>query len=221
MTEATNNQSTSTTPPSASATAETLIERRRKGDLEPDPEMWAALEQGEKLSVILEDFYTRVFADPLLAHFFHGVTRQRVIEKQYSFMRQIFTGEQVYFGDRPRNAHHWMVISDELFDYREDLMAECLRRAGVAEHLVERWRSVDEIFRKQIVKSEPFPKKLRGVELPLSGYEALELAVGACCDGCHAVIEPGALVKYHKRTGQTYCTGCMTDRERTRESARP
>ena len=49
-------------------------QRRRRGDLKPDPEMWAALDQGEKLTQILTDFYTRVFADPRLSPFFEGVT---------------------------------------------------------------------------------------------------------------------------------------------------
>lgn len=181
--------------------------------------MWAALDQGRKLIPILTDFYSRVFEDARLSPFFHGVTKQRVIEKQYSFMHQLFTGERVYFGDRPRNAHHWMVISDELFDYREDLLADCLRRGGLPEHLVSRWRAADEIFRKQIVKSQPKPKKLRGVELPLDGYEAIELAVGSCCDGCQTILEPGVTAKYHLRTGQTYCTTCMTDLQMSRTNA--
>ena len=190
-------------------------------ELEPDPEMWEALEHGRKLSAILEDFYARVFQDARLSPFFHGVTRQRVVEKQYSFMHQLFTGEPVYFGDRPRNAHHWMVISDELFDYREDLLADCLRRAGLPEHLVRRWRAVDERFRKQVVKSKPFAKKLRGVALPLTGYESIELAVGSCCDGCQAVLDQGASASYHRRTGHTYCVPCMARMQTTRASARP
>jgi truncated hemoglobin YjbI len=183
--------------------------RRRNDDLKPDDEMWSALEHGEKLTRILDDFYGRVYQDPRLAPFFHGVTRERAIEKQYSFLRQIFTGEPIYFGDRPRNAHHWMVISNELFDYREALMEECLRRACLPEPLVQRWRAIEERFRKQIVKSAPFGKKLRGVTLPLEGYESLELAVGACCDGCSEAIEAGARASYHVRTGRTYCAACF------------
>lgn len=182
--------------------------RRRKTDLAPNPALWAALDGGHKLLAILEDFYSRVYADPRLAPFFEGVTRQRAIEKQYNFLYQIFTGEPVYFGERPRNAHHWMVISDELFDYREALMEACLRRAGLDEDSVRAWRATEEVFRKQIVKAAPFPKKLRGVELPLEGYEAITLSVGACCDGCAGVLEPGAQVRYHVRTGRAYCGAC-------------
>lgn len=185
---------------------------RRLGDLKPDPEMWAALRNGDGLTEILRDFYERVYEDERLSPFFEGVTRQRAIEKQYSFLSQIFSGEQLYFGERPRNAHNWMVISDELFDHREALMESCLRRHGLPEHLVERWRSVEEIFRKQIVKDRPFAKKIQGVEIPFEGYDSLELSVGALCDGCEAVLEPGVVVHYHRRTGKSFCPACSEDK---------
>lgn len=185
---------------------------RRLGDLKPDPEMWAALRNGDGLTEILQDFYERVYEDERLSPFFEGVTRQRAIEKQYSFLSQIFSGEQLYFGERPRNAHNWMVISEELFDHREALMESCLRRHGLPEHLVERWRGVEEIFRKQIVKDRPFAKKMQGVEIPFEGYDSLELSVGTLCDGCEAALEPGTVVHYHRRTGKSFCPACSEDK---------
>ncbi|MDH5676190.1 MAG: group 1 truncated hemoglobin [Myxococcales bacterium] len=185
--------------------------RRRKSDLAANEAMWKALERGPKLRAILQDFYTRVYADSRLAHFFDGVTKERAIEKQYNFLAQIFTGEPIYFGERPRNAHHWMVISDELFDYREELMESCLRRGGLSEELIGEWRSAEEIFRKQIVKDAPIPKKIRGVELPLEGYEDIDIAIGWNCDGCGNSKDANTRGRYHVRTGQTYCEGCSPD----------
>ncbi|MCK5335251.1 MAG: hypothetical protein KAQ67_03770, partial [Gammaproteobacteria bacterium] len=46
----------------------------RKGDLAPNPEMWAALNDGKLLTEILDDFYAQVFVDPQLAHFFKDST---------------------------------------------------------------------------------------------------------------------------------------------------
>lgn len=175
----------------------------------PDPEMWQALQEGVLLSQIMHDFYSQVFDDPRLNPFFHGVTKQRAVEKQYLFMRQLFTGEKVYFGDRPRNAHHWMVISDELFDYREGIMLATLRRHGLPEHLVERWRAVEESFRGDIVKDQPRKKKFGDIELPLDGYEELELDCGAMCDSCGDAIDSGITVRYHVRLGEVYCPSCM------------
>lgn len=180
------------------------------GILAPDPEMWAALDEGTKLIEILDDFYTRVYADPRLSPFFEGVTKEWVAQKQYSFMRSKFTGEKIYFGNRPRNAHHWMVISDELFDHRESLMESCLRAAGIPEHLIRRWRALEEVFRKQIVKTEPRARKVSGIAVPLEGYAHLTLEVGTLCDGCQRPLEAGTIAPYHRRTGQLYCSECLT-----------
>jgi len=185
--------------------------RRRRGDLAPNPRMWAALEDGKGLTRILHDFYDRVFVDERLAPFFAGVTKQWVIEKQYAFLCEVFTGEKVYFGDRPRNAHHWMVISDELFDYREALMEGALRRYGLTADLIAEWRRVEEAFRPQIVKSAPIPKKRFGVELPLEGYGTLRLDVGTLCDGCQGELQPGQQVHYHLRTGRAFCDRCSAE----------
>ncbi len=174
-----------------------------------DTEMWAALREGELLHVILADFYTRVYDDPKLSPFFVGVTKQRLIEKQYMFLRQHFTGEKVYFGDRPRNAHHWMVISDELFDHRESLMRDCLRRHGLAAHLIERLLAFEESFRHDVVKAEPWKKVVGGVELPVDGFGEVALGAGSLCDSCTAEVPAGTTVRYHQRLGTIYCPACM------------
>lgn len=174
----------------------------------PDAEMWQALGEGALLSAVLEDFYGRVYEDERLAPFFHGVTQQRAIEKQFSFLRQIFTGEKVYFGDRPRNAHHWMVISDELFDYRERLMETCLREHGLPEHLIGRWLAMEEGFRADLVKDAPWKRVMGGVELPVEGFGETVMDVGTLCDSCGSEIDAGTPVRYHLRLGTTYCPRC-------------
>jgi ferredoxin-NADP reductase/truncated hemoglobin YjbI len=176
---------------------------------QPDNEMWLALDKGKKLKVILDDFYSQVYQDDRLSGFFDKSTQQRSSEKQYLFMRQLFSGEKIYFGDRPKNAHHWMVISNELFDYREKLLAECLRQHGIAEHLIQRWMDIDENFRPDIVKQQAIPKVVNGIEMPLDGYEILILDEGTLCDGCQQAIDRGESVRYHLRTGQAYCNNCM------------
>ncbi len=174
-----------------------------------DVEMWDALRGGELLHDILADFYTRVYADSRLSPYFAGVTKQRLIEKQFLFLRQRFTGEKVYFGDRPRNAHHWMVVSNDLFDHREAIMRHCLRRHGLAEHLIERFLAFEESFRADIVKSEPWKKIVAGVELPVDGFGEIELASGSLCDGCGGEVAAGVSVRYHLRLGTIYCPACM------------
>jgi ferredoxin-NADP reductase/ferredoxin/truncated hemoglobin YjbI len=187
-----------------SATPKTV--NRRPG---PDPEMWAALGEGQLLNTILTDFYDRVYEDPRLKPFFRGTTKQRSIEKQYLFLRQRFSGEKVYFGDRPRNAHHWMVISDELFDYREQVMESCLHRHGLPDHLIGRWLKMENSFRADIVKNAPWNRVIDGIEIPADGFGEAVLEVGTLCDSCGEEIPGGSRVRYHLRLGTTWCRRCM------------
>jgi truncated hemoglobin YjbI len=180
----------------------------RKGVLAPNKEMWRALREGEGLSEILNNFYSRVYEDPRLSGFFEGVTKDRAIEKQFSFLKSIFTGEKCYFGDHPKTAHHWMVITDELFDYREELMEQCLREYGLAEELIVRWRKMEEVFRSAIVKSKPFELSYGGVKRPVEGYFREKLEIGTVCDNCSVEVDIGTEVTCHVRTGKLYCSDC-------------
>jgi len=182
--------------------------RRPHGPLAPNPEMWEAFKNGPGLREVLSDFYTKVFADDRLAPFFHEVSQEWATGKQYNFLCSIFTGERVYFGARPRNAHHWMVIDDDLFDYRERLMEESLRKYGLSEPLIEQFIALDEVFRKQIVKTEPRPMKVEGVEMPMDGYETLIMPVSTVCDQCEAEIAVGERAYHHIRTGHAFCEPC-------------
>lgn len=174
----------------------------------PDPVLWAALQDGKLMMEVLADFYGRVYQDPLLAPYFHGATMRRSIEKVYSFMRQVCTGDDVFFGDRPRNAHHWMVISDEIYQHRENLMRECQRRAGLAPEMTERWMAIENYYRDDIVKSEPWKRTFAGVELPVDGFGEMVLDEGSICDGCGQEVTAGETVRYHLRMGTLYCPRC-------------
>jgi len=180
----------------------------RRKDPPPDMELWAALQEGKLMQEVLQDFYGRVYKDELLSPYFHGITMQRSIEKVYSFFQQVITGNKCYFGDRPRNAHHWMVISDETYLYREKLMIECLGRAGLSEEMIKRWIAVENYYKNVIVKAEPWNKIVGGVEIPLEGFGEATLDIGAVCDGCGRIMEPGEKARYHLRIGTMYCDQC-------------
>lgn len=186
--------------------------RGRRGPLAPNPRMWEALDRGPRLRAILTDFYAEVYRDERLAPFFHATTIEWAIDHQYAFLAEIFTGESMFFGDRPRNAHHWMVISDELFDYREAVMERCLRRHGLPEDLIRAWRAVEEVFRSHIVKQTPFARLRHGVPMPLEGYDHIVLDAGGMCDGCAGEIARGGDSWYHVRTGKAYCAPCAEAR---------
>lgn len=177
-----------------------------------DPEMWQALQQGKLMTKILTEFYTEVFQDPILSPYFQGFTQERLVTKVYSFMRDRFTGERLYFGARPRWAHNWMVISDEIFDHREKLMEKHLRKNGLPEHLIQRWRKYEESFRGDIVKDKPEKIVIDGYEIPVEGFGTQQLTIGTLCDGCQREINAGETVSYHLRLGSTYCQQCSGNR---------
>jgi truncated hemoglobin YjbI len=120
-----------------------MSENKRRA-LDPHPALWEAFERGPGLRRLLEVFYERVYADERLEPFFARTTIEWAIDHQYAFLGEILSGQDMFFGDRPRNAHHWMVISDELFDYREALMERCLREHGLSEEHVRDVRAIDE-----------------------------------------------------------------------------
>ena len=187
----------------------------RKGLLAPDTEMWQALDDGRLLRTILLDFYAQVYADPRLSPFFEGVTIERIIDKQFSFLRSIFTGEKCYFGDHPKNAHHWMIIADDLFDLRATLMENSLRKHGLQEYLIQRLREIEEVFRKVIVKDTPIPRKIGDMVLPLDGYSPLTLDLSSLCDKCGIEIACGTVGYYHRRTGKLTCLECHQASDKT------
>jgi len=174
---------------------------------ETDPQLWEEA-GGPKMRAILEDFYREVYADPQLAPFFEGVTQQRLVEKQYSFLRQLMTGEKVYFGDRPRNAHHWMVIPGALFEHREAIMRRHLVAHGLNESQIARWMRLESHYRQDIVKSQAWPRRVGGVDLPLDGYGRQVLDEGTLCDHCGDALDAGTEVLYHLRLGRVSCPQC-------------
>jgi ferredoxin/truncated hemoglobin YjbI len=174
---------------------------------ETDPQLWEEV-GGPKMRAVLEDFYREVYADPQLAPFFDGVTQQRLVEKQYSFLRQLMTGERVYFGDRPRNAHHWMVIPAALFEHREGIMRRQLIAHGLNESQIARWMRLESHYRRDIVKAQPWPRRVGGVDLPLDGYGKQVLDEGTLCDHCGDALDAGTEVQYHLRLGRVSCPQC-------------
>lgn len=174
----------------------------------PDPELWDALERGPRLRRILETFYERVYADDRLSPFFTGLPRDQVIAKQYAFLADLFSGKREYFGMKPYNAHHWMVISDDLFDYRESLFDWALREHGLSEAMIRRWGSVHERFRAEIVKPVARGMIVDGEEQPLRIHQTDQLDIDAMCDGCGHEIPAGRPVRYQFRLGTLHCEHC-------------
>ncbi|MBL0211288.1 MAG: group 1 truncated hemoglobin [Holophagaceae bacterium] len=139
--------------------------RRRIEDGSADPGFYAEIGGDATLRRVLDAFYDRVFVDRVLAPFFADHDKATLKGKQFGFLRMRFTGERgQYMGQRPRNAHHWMVISDEEFDRRQKIMDETLQAEGLSAVQIKKWLGTEEVFRRQIVKDRPWPLFYHGFE---------------------------------------------------------
>ncbi len=174
----------------------------------PDPELWKALDEGALLLEILTEFYFEVYRDIRLSPFFAHTTIDRAIGKQYNFLEEIITGKMVYFGAYPRNAHHWMVISNELFDYRENLLEKVMLKFGLPEVYRKRWRNIHEHYRSRMVKEYPWPKIVGGQVIPLGNFEEMVSEIEMVCDQCQNEVLEGSMIRYHPQEGQVYCKTC-------------
>lgn len=175
----------------------------------PAPDIWSALEDGVKLTRILDDFYDAVYEDAILSPYFHNSTKQRSKEKVYSFYKRLFSGEKVFFGDRPRNAHHWMVISNEIFIHREALLKSFMLKHKLPGDIIDKWMRIESRYRPDIVKDRARGRMIGGEEAPAGGYGTIELSVDSLCDACSSEIVTGTEVHYHLRTGETFCPDCF------------
>ena len=176
-----------------------------------DPALWAELGQGQRVRQVLDAFYAKVFADARLAPYFQNTTPDHVAGKQYAFLYEAMTGEDVYFGDQPFNAHHWMVISDDLFDHRQRLMVETLEAHGLTDDQIRRWTAFEEVFRPDIVKDQTVARQSdSGTFNRPEGFAEEVLAVGAMCDHCGAEIAAGTSVLYHLQLGTISCAACRS-----------
>lgn len=181
---------------------------RRIGDAAPDPAYYAEIGGDETLRRVLDAFYERAFADPVLAPLFGRHDKATLKGKQFGFMRLRFTGERGgYMGQRPRNAHHWMVISDQDFDRREALMAETLRTEGLSPEQIQKWIAVEEAFRRQIVKDRPWPLLYNGFPTYwVEGRREQLASLPTLCDACTAEIPCGSAMALVGE--QVLCLAC-------------
>ena len=175
-----------------------------------DPVLWQQLGGDQVIRAVLTTFYQMVYADTELAPFFERVTMERIIGKQFAFLKQNILGEPVFLGEKPRNTHNWMVINDALFDHRQNLMLNAMRAHHLPEPLIARWAQYEEQFRVEIVKYKPWPKRFGDLAVDTEQYETCLLEEASICDYCGSEIYANTMVKYHKRIGKIGCAGCTT-----------
>lgn len=176
--------------------------------LPPEPGLWDELGGDSMVRAVLTTFYTKVYADPELRPFFERVTIDRIIGKQFAFLKESIQDQPVFLGEQPRNSHNWMVITDALFDHRQNLMLQAMREHGIPDDLIARWSRYEEQFRPDIVKYKPWLKRVGDLLVDTEQYETCLLEEATVCDYCGDEIAANTMVRYHKRIGRLGCEAC-------------
>jgi hemoglobin len=85
---------------------------------------------------VVEKFYARVLADPMLAPFFANVEMSRLKRHQFAFLSQALGGPRRYSGVTMSKAHAHLRIEPRHFSAVAGHLVETLRELGVSEDLI-------------------------------------------------------------------------------------
>ena len=97
-------------------------------------------------------FYDKAYADPWLRKFFTDKPQEVLENQQTDFMIQLMGGPKAYGGKSPKSAHQHMVITEELFELRSQLLSISIKEAGINDALREEWLDADRTFKRALEK---------------------------------------------------------------------
>jgi len=95
--------------------------------------IYAEIGGRDAVESVVDDFYDRVFADPLLEPYFEGIDREQLYAHQVQFISAVAGGPVEYDGADMQEAHAGMGITGEAFDKVATHLEAALRENGVAE----------------------------------------------------------------------------------------
>ncbi len=98
-------------------------------------------------------FYDKAYAHPWLSKFFTDKPQQVLEEQQTAFMSFLMGGPNLYAGKTPKVAHQHMVITEELFALRQELLSESIKQLRISDELREEWLAADAALKKSLVKA--------------------------------------------------------------------
>ena len=98
-------------------------------------------------------FYDKVYAHAWLRKYFTDKPQNLLEEQQTDFMIQLMGGPRCYSGKSPKSAHQHMLISEELFELRAQLLSDSIIEAGISDDLRLEWLNADAALKKALVKT--------------------------------------------------------------------
>ncbi|GGK73680.1 group 1 truncated hemoglobin GlbN [Sphaerisporangium melleum] len=107
----------------------------------------------EAVAAVVDEFYTRVIADPTLASYFENVDMGKLKAHQRSFVAAALGGPQEYRGKTMDQAHAGLAITGEAFDTVVGHLAGALAACGVPEETIGTIAAALAPLKEQIVQT--------------------------------------------------------------------
>ena len=98
-------------------------------------------------------FYDKAYAHHWLSKFFTDKPQVVLENQQTDFMVQLMGGPKAYGGKSPKSAHQHMVITDELFELRSEMLSDSIKEAGISDPLRIEWLEADRTLKRALVKT--------------------------------------------------------------------
>lgn len=105
------------------------------------------------VKLITEEFYELVYADEWFKHVF-TIDQKVITSQQIDFMVGALGGEKRYGGKSPGDAHPHIYIDEEMWERREALLQQAMKKVGSPEEINARWLKIDNAFKRLIITKD-------------------------------------------------------------------
>ncbi len=122
-------------------------------DMSVDKTLYERLGGKQTFVKVHKIFYDKAYAHPWLRQYFTDKPQEILENQQTDFMMQLMGGPKGYSGKTPKFAHQHMMISEELFELRSQMLSESVKEAGISDALREEWLTADNSLKRALVKS--------------------------------------------------------------------
>ncbi len=117
-----------------------------------DKSLYDRLGGKQTLERVHKTFYDLAYAHPWLSKYFTDKPQRVLEEQQTDFMSYLIGGPNRYAGKTPKMAHQHMVITEELFEVRRQLLSDAIKQERISDALREEWLAADGALKKALVK---------------------------------------------------------------------
>lgn len=107
----------------------------------------------DALRKVHKTFYDKMFAHPWFKQFFVDHPQEIFENQQTTFMAGLMGGPKIYAGKTPKMAHQNILITDELFELRSEILSQSIKAAGIADDIRLEWLDADRTLKRAIVKT--------------------------------------------------------------------